>query len=98
MKVSPFNAKLLGKLSLRNSICSSHDDAFESLALNQREVGIGGVDIVEAHEVVPEALVGDELQIEVLGVLEGENGRVCRGVSVVLGVEFESGDGTKAVP
>lgn len=66
------------------------------MALDGGQVGVDGVDIVEAHEVVAEGLVGDEFQIEILGGLEGADGRVGGGVMVILGgEEFEGGDGAE---
>lgn len=90
--------KMHTKPDFEQKIEPSRHEAFESHPLNLRQAGIGGADIVEAHEAVPETLVSHKLQVELLGVFEGQNGRVCRTIRCVFGVELESWDGAKGVP
>ncbi|CAB4283497.1 unnamed protein product [Prunus armeniaca] len=78
----------------------STGNSFECLALILAHVVNGRVGNVEAQEVVHEPLVGYQLQVELLGVLDGLDQRVGWAVLdlLILALEFEGGDRAKPRP
>lgn len=76
----------------------SSSEALKGASLLHRYAHIGRMDVVESQKVVPETLFGNELQIEVLGVLETLNGGVGGAVARLVGQELKSGNAEEAEP